>query len=391
MASTQGDREARPLTGPPNHHYFGYYDKFPWDETGRYLACLETTFIDRPPAPGDTATVGLVDLAAGHTWTSLAETRAWNWQQGTMLHWLATAPDRLIIHNDWVDERLVSVIRDVHTGEARQLPRPVYTVSRNGRFAMTVNFARVHRHRPGYGYNGPIDAWADDPHPAEDGIYWMDLDTGENRLVVSIDQIVGIRHDETMDGASHWFNHLLWNTDDTRFLFLHRWRHPDRGWHTRLFTANPDGSDVCCVADHQLISHFDWRSPTEILAWGRQHGRGDHFYLFTDRTCEAAIVGETAMPQDGHSSYSPDRRWILNDTYPDATDRCRTLYLYREADGHRVDLGRFYAPPELDGEIRCDLHPRWSRDGTQVCFDSVHEGHRQVYVVDVADIVAADG
>ena len=54
-----------------------------------------------------------------------------------------------------------------------------------------------------------------------------------------------------------------------------------------------------------------------------------------------------------------------------------------------MDIGRFFAPRELDGEIRCDLHPRWSRDGTQVCLDSVHEGTRQMYVVEVRDIVGA--
>lgn len=34
-------------------------------------------------------------------------------------------------------------------------------------------------------------------------------------------------------------------------------------------------------------------------------------------------------------------------------------------------------------EIRCDLHPRWNREGTQVCMDSVHNGERQMYFVDV--------
>jgi len=41
----------------------------------------------------------------------------------------------------------------------------------------------------------------------------------------------------------------------------------------------------------------------------------------------------------------------------------------------------------VTGEMRCDLHPRWSRQGTQVCFDSVHEGPRQMYVCDVSAVV----
>ena len=49
-------------------------------------------------------------------------------------------------------------------------------------------------------------------------------------------------------------------------------------------------------------------------------------------------------------------------------------------------LGRFLAPEAFDGEIRCDLHPRWSPDDRQICFDSVHEGHRRVYLMDVSSL-----
>ena len=96
------------------------------------------------------------------------------------------------------------------------------------------------------------------------------------------------------------------------------------------------------------------------------------------------------MPRDGHCSYSPDRerRWILNDTAPDAEDH-RELYLYDTRSGRRIDLGRYFSPPELANDFRCDLHPRWSRDGRQICFDSAHEGSRQLYVMDVSTVMDA--
>ena len=80
------------------------------------------------------------------------------------------------------------------------------------------------------------------------------------------------------------------------------------------------------------------------------------------------------------------RRYILTDTYPDARSR-RTLILFDTQSGQRADLGRWLSPRRYSGEIRCDLHPRWSRDGRQVCFDSLHEGDRQLYVIDIADLV----
>ena len=376
------------VTPGPKHHFFGYYDKFPWDATGRYFLALEVDFIDRPPTPGDVAAVGMVDLESGE-WGPLDETPAWYWQQGTMLQWLGSAPDRLVIYNSRQEDRYVSIIRDVHSGETRVLPRPIYAVSPDGRSAVCVNFSRIHRCRPGYGYVGVPDPWEIECHPGEDGIYWMDLETGEDRLIITLDQIVGVKHDPTMDGVQNWFNHLQFNTDGSRFLFLHRWRREGRSHYTRLLTANPDGSDICCVSDHETVSHFDWRDETHILAWARRFGVGDYFFLFTDRSDEAKIVGKDAMPVDGHCSYSPNREWILNDMYPDRERSERALYLFQPSDNRRVELGRFYSPPELSGEIRCDLHPRWDRDGTQVCFDSAHEGQRQIYRIDVSEVVRA--
>ncbi|RKY58480.1 MAG: hypothetical protein DRP94_06185, partial [Candidatus Latescibacterota bacterium] len=65
----------------------------------------------------------------------------------------------------------------------------------------------------------------------------------------------------------------------------------------------------------------------------------------------------------------------------------RHLLLFRPEDGKLLEVGKFFSPPELRGEIRCDLHPRWSRDGREVCIDSAHEGHRQMYVVEVGEAV----
>ena len=40
-------KRVRQVTHGPQHHFFGYYGIFPWDPSGRYLACLESDFADR--------------------------------------------------------------------------------------------------------------------------------------------------------------------------------------------------------------------------------------------------------------------------------------------------------------------------------------------------------
>lgn len=375
----------RSVTSEPDNHFFGYYDKFPWDRSGRYLLAGEVHFMDHSPRPDEPLTLGRIDTANGDRWERFGETPAWNWQQGTMLQWLPSDPSRLVIYNTRHDGRFAAEIRDLKTSEIRALPRPIYTLSRSGRYALSLNFARVQRTRPGYGYPGVPDPGADDPHPENDGIWRMDLETGENTLIVNLAQAARIKPKPDMDEGEHWFNHLLFNTTDTRFIFLHRWRTGQGRWRTRMLTAGPDGSDIRIVADENMVSHFDWRDAHHILAWATHNGK-NAYWLFDERTGKAEIVGATVFDRDGHCSYSPDRRWILTDMYPDA-ERMQTLILYKIADGKRVDVGRFYLSKEHKGELRCDLHPRWSRDGRQICIDSAHTGKRQMYVLDISGIV----
>ncbi len=389
--ATRGDNDdfppARAVTRGPKHHFFGYYDKCPWDATGRYLLAMEIDFRDRQPKPGEPLTLGMVDLKDNDRYVPFDTTLAWCWQQGTMLQWLPGAADREVIYNSVADGQYVAVIRDVHSGKARRLPRPVYAVAPDGKQAVTLDFDRLGRLRPGYGYLAVEEKYKDDPAPKDAGIYHLDLETGKHRLIVSIAQAAANQPDERFRGAMHWFNHLQFNPSSSRFLFLHRWRPAlDKPWQTRLYTAKPDGGDLKLVIDTGMVSHFDWRDDDTILAWTRTKDRGDRFYLIDTRTREMTVVGEGVLTRDGHCSYSSDRKWVLNDTYPDDR-RLQTLMLYRPADGKRIDVGRFHLPLKLAGPFRCDLHPRWDRDGTQVCIDSAHEETRQVYVLDVGRVV----
>ena len=46
-------------------------------------------------------------------------------------------------------------------------------------------------------------------------------------------------------------------------------------------------------------------------------------------------------------------------------------------------ITKVFSPFKYDNDTRCDLHPRWNRKGDMICFDSVFEGHRGLYIVKV--------
>jgi hypothetical protein len=239
----QCDLPIRAVTRGPKSHFFGYYDKFPWDGSGRYLLAMQIGFYDRNPEPDEALTLGTIDLERDDRFEPFDTTLAWSWQQGTMLQWMGTS--RQAIYNAVDGDRYVSVIRDLDTGRKRILPRPIYAISDDGRQAVTLDYERVNRLRPGYGYIALPESNPEDPAPADRGIYWMDLATGENKLILSLEWAAGHQPDARFEGGEHWFNHLQFNPSGTRFIFLHRWRTPDRtGRETRLYTAAPDGSDV---------------------------------------------------------------------------------------------------------------------------------------------------
>lgn len=154
-----------------------------------------------------------------------------------------------------------------------------------------------------------------------------------------------------------------------------------------MYTAARDGSDNYCLSDYNMVSHYAWRDNTHLLAWANHEVDGEHYYLYEDKANNVTIVGEEILTEDGHPSYSADGRWILTDTYPDSK-RFRTLILFDTWNSTRYELGKFFVPFIFNGPVRCDLHPRWGPDGRQVCFDSVHEGKRRIYTIDVSSLLA---
>ena len=402
------------------HHFFGYYNKSTWDLSGRLLLSNRVPMMTGDLTGNESADVGYFDLDRDDTFVKIGETTTWNWQMGCQLQWLANNGKTEIIYNirsaDAVRPYLdfASCIFDVETGESRTLPLPVYVVAPNGEYALCVDYSRFQVTHRTIAYSATESEPNIELAPADDGIWRMDLDSGDARLLVSLAHLRNHQPLPSMDRAIHWVTHLEVAPDSSRFLFIHRWTgrtEDETCFLHRLYTIASDGSDLQLLecTDHPLpqlaadfdidsvgtfdyekseyqISHPMWKDSSSVIVWGPHEG-SIHYHLYDGNTDTVEIIGGDTLLENGHMTYSRDGRWILTDTYPDSATNIRLLLLYNVDRDECYSVGQFYTPPDLGKHNRCDLHPRFSRDNRFVTIDSVHEGSRQQYIIDVAGLL----
>lgn len=91
-------------------------------------------------------------------------------------------------------------------------------------------------------------------------------------------------------------NHITFNPDGTRFVFLARCVLPSNRRVTALLTANADGSGMRCLSEDDLQSHYHWCDARRLLMYGGGRG-GNQLYLYEDRSLSAPSmrIGGTCM------------------------------------------------------------------------------------------------
>lgn len=369
-----------------HEYFFGYYDKSPWDISDRYMLCMRANDTWSDVSPKETADILLIDTEKKEDGKDrvkkIAETRAWNVQQSCMLQWLGPDYSSRVLYNDYRDGKYVSVILTLATMEERVIAAPVYSVSADGKFALTLDFSRLYNLRPGYGYYNVPEKTKGVVLPDATAIWKVDLETGEITDLLKYTDFANFQPRPEMkeDGSVHKVNHIMLSPNGKRFMVLYRWFCGQRKY-TRLVTCNVDGSDMYVLSDDDMVSHCFWKNDSEILAFENKHNGGPGYYLMKDKTQEY-IHCWSQFSNDGHPSYSPDGSLIVTDSYPDRA-RVASINLMDgdETKKENTTIARVFAPFKYDNDTRCDLHPRWNHAGDKICFDSIFEGHRGLYIV----------
>lgn len=376
----EGDIKRLSPNDKDHDYFFGYYDKSPWCASGKYVLLLKANNTWKTVAPKESAEILLIDTETNEI-KVLAETNAWNVQQGCMLQWLGPDFNEKIIFNDFRDGKFCSIILNIFTGEEHELRAPVYTVSTDGTFALTLDFTRLHRLRPGYGYSNLDDNTINENIPESPCVWKINIKDNIVEPIFYYKDFYNFDYKSEMEGAEHKVNHLMLSPDNKRFMVLHRWI-KDNKKYTRLITANIDGTEIYNLSDDGMVSHCCWKDNKTIIAYEYKKGEGNGYYLMRDKSMSYTHEWKF-LSADGHPSYSPDGLNVVTDTYPNAK-RMSTIRVLTDVASYVV--AKVFAPFKYDNDTRCDLHPRWSRDSSKICFDSCFEGHRGVYEIDLKSI-----
>lgn len=374
--------------------WFGYYDKTPFShDNSRILAAAMTCTRDWSKQtarfPLKVGCFDWADVAGGNpVFHQFAATETWSWQQGCMLQWFPGDPNRLVLYNKLVDGQYGSVIQDVFNHSILTSYRmPIYAVDPAGRWGVSLDFSRLERLRPGYGYVNHPDKTAESLCPEDDGLWLMDLRSGHQRMLVTVRQLARHVPQPSMETAAHYINVPLFSLDGSRIVFLHLWL-SDGSRRNRLMCYDLADASLRVLDDAATISHFNWMSNDELLCFRSPFQGSAAYYIYKlprgrDPECVPCETMEVLM--DGHPSMSPKGDWVVTDSYPDRMGE-QSLCVCSLQERTVTEVGRFYSAYRYRGAVRCDLHPRWDNQGKRICFDSTHQGRRAMYVFD-ADLV----
>lgn len=351
-----------------SHLFFGYYDLQQFNvKQDKLLAHAVPINKDACKVPID---ICWIDRVSGSIHT-IAQSKAWCWQQETRLRWLPGEND-YVMFNDVGESNYCAKIYDIEHNSCKcVLPCALYDVTPDLKKGLSINFSRLQRLRPGYGYSSLPDKTESIAAPSDDGIFLLDIESQRRTLIISLKQLA----DEVSVSADmqHYINHVSISPDGTKFMFFHLWtKNSNEQWKNRLCVADIDGNNLRCLETEGLVSHYCWKNNDEILITWSKGG----YFIYNIKTGERKHYDHPTLQQNGHPSYFRDRDLFVTDTYPQEKSMQQLFMDNASGDGYKK-IASLYSDPRLFDEKRCDLHPRLSRDESAVTVDSTFKSKKR--------------
>jgi len=363
--------------------FFGFHDVKPFSADNKLLLSNRLTIPLRMPTKDDALQVGYWSGDDFSEWHQLGETKAWNYHKGCRLQWVDKSH---VIFNVCVDNVLKSCITGICDGQERLVNWPIDSVSADGHYATSFSYGRLERLMPGYGYAVSDDeAYLEDYTTPDTGLYLIDLQKNERRMLISLSQLAQLQPEENMVGRFHFVTHTEFSPDGRYVAFLHRW-YKGTFQRTRLLVYNLENGDVYISPTTGMVSHYVWNNQNAMVAYCRVEDIDSHVFFSDPTMKEWKRCGYPQLNSDGHHHFIDDDSFVV-DTYPDKYRHMKLWKVNVKTDEvtllSDVKSLKEFVNPDDNHNWKCDLHPRVSVDGSLLSFDSTHTGRRSLCVMKI--------
>lgn len=359
----------------------GYYDIATVNNKGQVLSHMSSVASVNLPSDSVPVDITITNIHDGTT-KKIAESKAYNWQQGTRLHWLN---EELFVFNDF-NEDLKRYESKVFSAKENSLIKtfdyPVQAVYKDQYF-LSINYQRLLSMRPDYGYRSlPPLQQSELTNLKDDGIWKIDYAYGNAKMLHTIEDVANVERKDIFKDCTHKLNHLIIQPNEKGFMFIHRYFQGKRRYDRLMYS---DFETIKVVIDEEYVSHCYWLDNETILGYLKANGENGYYYLGLDGV--AILCPEMTQLQlgDGHPSSFGD--WIVFDSYPDKS-RMQKLFLFNRKTKELHCLAELFQSTKYKNETRCDLHPRFSTSGKHISFDTVYQGKRRQQVIDITTILS---
>lgn len=432
------------------NHFFGFHDLIAINLKGDKVLGLQNNCIDRPPMPGEKINVGFANTLTGE-FITVGTTNAFNYPQGARQQWIDDDNFIVNnqIGNNWgaeiydcntlkriesYDGNVHCITRDGKFGfgidyerihrlggygyiglnddsefESQPNNKGIWILdlkTKSKKLLISINrIADFEKHTSSSnGFHHFVTHLV--LNPSNNRIAFLHRfflpDGGIRTRLMTI----GIDGSDLRCLAVGFLSHFDWKNDSSIFIWGRA------GNATDQLRSNPLFSNPLVVPLLNVAKKY-----ARVILKKVSTQLSMTFLLVSDnQDVEVHPIAQGVLTEDGHPMFNPlNRDIIVTDNYPDINKE-RTLMLYKFATNTKFVLGKFrmldkqpnmehfstftkgvdkkvlsLISPELYSFTRsglhCDLHPRWSADGNVVCFDSIHEGSRQLYWLNVKHLL----
>jgi hypothetical protein len=376
------DKNYERLFKKNTHIFFGYYDVNPISFDGLKILAHALKSDNKTPLYHKKIGLGFFKKYKNKwIFLELTSSYAWSWQMGSRLRWYPNNKSNKIIFNDFSAnfKKINSIIFNCNKKTIeRKFNFGLYDISKNGKIGLSLDFLRLQKLRPGYGYFSNDNEILKNA-PKNTGVFIADLEVGNKKLLFSLEYLSRFQPDLSMNNAMHYVNHLSFAPNGKAFIFIHLWE-SEGIRNSRLFLYSVCKPKLILLQSEGPISHYTWRNNSNLLIYVKYPGEKTYgLILYNIKTLTYEKIANDLINWDGHPNFNSTGNKIIYDTYPNVF-RHQKLFVYDLKERLIKVLKVFKRDIIFSGEVRCDLHPRIDTNNN-IVVDDIYKNHRCIGLI----------